>query len=364
MSLLQQSLQHRAQGMSGNYRGGVSSGAAVNQGQAPAPAPAPYHAQSPQGQVNLNQASPHAVPSPGQRAGSLAPSPSSQVNTPMNPVNQEEREYLDKLKSLEKYIEPLRRVIRRHGNEENEKLGKMKKLLDILSNPDKRVPLVTLQKCEDVLKRMQLDTTDTDNADINLQANPDKNPLIDAVLKLQHNSKDGKGVSLNNSLANTFVLPVETVLGPAISLPPLPRTPPALEEHSQHLVPDLLQGEIARLDPRFEVLLDRSQPQYACDAVELVCQLQDKHLPAVPHLRVSIPANYPNYPPQTNIDHPDYLTTPFLKEVTASLTSRLDRMPPKFTLSQLLTAWELSVRAACPPSHIKQMNQQTPLFTL
>ena len=34
--------------MSGNYRGGVSSGAAVNQGQAPAPAPAPYHAQSPQ----------------------------------------------------------------------------------------------------------------------------------------------------------------------------------------------------------------------------------------------------------------------------------------------------------------------------
>merc|ERR1712200_136828 len=183
-------------GMRGNYRGGVSSGAAVNQGQAP-----------------------------GQRAGSLAPSPSSQVNTPMNPVNQEEREYLDKLKSLEKYIEPLRRVIRRHGNEENEKLGKMKKLLDILSNPDKRVPLVTLQKCEDVLKRMQLDTTDTDNADINQQANPDKNPLIDAVLKLQHNSKDGKGASLNNSLANTFVLPVETVLGPAISLPPLPRTP-------------------------------------------------------------------------------------------------------------------------------------------
>jgi len=364
MSLLQQSLQHRAQGMSGNYRGGVSSGAAVNQGQAPAPAPAPYHAQSPQGQINLNQASPHAVPSPGQRAGSLAPSPSSQVNTPMNPVNQEEREYLDKLKSLEKYIEPLRRVIRRHGNEENEKLGKMKKLLDILSNPDKRVPLVTLQKCEDVLKRMQLDTTDTDNADINLQANPDKNPLIDAVLKLQHNSKDGKGVSLNNSLANTFVLPVETVLGPAISLPPLPRTPPALEEHSQNLVPDLLQGEIARLDPRFEVSLDRSQPQYACDAVELVCQLQDKHLPAVPQLRVSIPANYPNYPPQTNIDNPDYLSTPFLKEVTASLTSRLDRMPPKFTLSQLLTAWELSVRAACPPSHIKQMNQQTPLFTL
>jgi mediator of RNA polymerase II transcription subunit 15 len=280
----------------------------------------------------------------------------------MNPVNQEEREYLEKLKSLERYIEPLRRVIRRHGNEDNEKLAKMKKLLDILSNPDKRVPLVTLQKCEDVLKRMQLDTTDSDTADINLQANPDKNPLIDAVLKLQQNAKDGKGVSLNNSLANTFIPPIETVLGQEISLPPLPRTPPP--EPAKERIPDLLQGEIARLDHRFKVMFASSQPDYHSSAIDLLCCLEDKDLPAVPHLRVSIPPNYPDYPPAVDLEKLDFLTTPFLQEVTEALSSRLNRMPHKYTLSQLLTAWELAVRSACPPSHLKNRNQPTPLFTI
>ena len=37
-----------------------------------------------------------------------------------------------------------------------EKLGKMKKLLEILSNPTKRMPLETLKKCEIVLERMDL----------------------------------------------------------------------------------------------------------------------------------------------------------------------------------------------------------------
>ncbi len=306
------------------------------------------------------------VPSPvgaggQQRSNSLAPSPSSQVNTPMgNSGNQEEREYLEKLKSLEKYIEPLRRVIR--NDKDNEKLAKMKKLLDILSNPDKRVPLVTLQKCEDVLKRMQLDTTDSDTQDINLQANPDKNPLIDAVLRLQQNAKDGKGVSLNNSLANTFIPPVEAILGQEISLPPLPRTPPP--ETPKERIPDLLQGEIARLDARFRVIFSSSQPEYFSTAIDLICCLEDKDLPAVPHLRVSIPPNYPDFPPAVDLDNPDFLTTPFLLEVIEALSSRLNRMPLKFTLSQLLNAWEMAVRSACPPSHLKNINQQTPLFTM
>ena len=36
----------------------------------------------------------------------------------------------------------------------------MKKLLEILSNPEKRMPLATLQKCEDVLKKMNLPDID------------------------------------------------------------------------------------------------------------------------------------------------------------------------------------------------------------
>ena len=87
---------------------------------------------------------------------SVTPSPSSTVS----------QEYLEKVKSLEKYIEPLRAMIAKIGNEQQgqERLTKMKKLLDILSNPGRRMPIQTLQKCEDVLKRMALDTVEPDPA--------------------------------------------------------------------------------------------------------------------------------------------------------------------------------------------------------
>ena len=90
---------------------------------------------------------------------SMNPSPSSAVNTPLAaPASQEDREYLEKVKSLEKYIEPLRNMIAKIGNEnDQDRLTKMKKLLDILSNPGRRMPISTLQKCEDVLKRMALE---------------------------------------------------------------------------------------------------------------------------------------------------------------------------------------------------------------
>ena len=48
---------------------------------------------------------------------------------------------------------------------------------------------------------------------------------------------------------------------------------------------------------------------------------------------------------------PDYLTTPFLERVEAAFMSRQARLAPAHTLSQLLTAWELSVRAACSPHY-------------
>ena len=66
---------------------------------------------------------------------------------------------MEKVKQLKKYIEPLKRMIHKIGNKnDQDKLTTMKKLLDILSNPDKRMPIATLQKLEDVLKRMALDT--------------------------------------------------------------------------------------------------------------------------------------------------------------------------------------------------------------
>jgi mediator of RNA polymerase II transcription subunit 15 len=216
------------------------------------------------------------IPSPigGQPRGgpgSLAPSPSSQVNTPLNqPASQEEREYLEKVKQLEKYIEPLRKMIFRIGNDDNEKLAKMKKLLDIMSNPDKRMPLATLQKCEDVLKRMQLDTTESDQSEGGGGA--DKNPLLEAIMTVRQSSRAAAPNLLNNTLARTFLPPMQAVLGPEICLPPLPPSPPPVME-TDEVVSDLLQGEVARLDPRFRVWLSGTQPSGQAGDMEIVCQL-------------------------------------------------------------------------------------------
>merc|ERR1719318_1464895 len=85
---------------------------------------------------------------------------SSKVNT--TPASQEDREYLEKVKEMEKYVEPLRMMLRKENSQD--KLFKIGRLLDILSNPDKRVPIATLQKCEDVLKRMELVTVEQEGA--------------------------------------------------------------------------------------------------------------------------------------------------------------------------------------------------------
>merc|ERR1719158_544175 len=312
------------------------------QPQGPSPIPS-YQGPSPQ---QLQQPSPSMM--------SMNPSPSSAVNTPLGaPASQEDREYLEKVKQLEKYIEPLRRMIHKIGNEnDQDRLTKMKKLLDILSNPDKRMPIATLQKCEDVLKRMALDTVEQEGgADGGQGSGKDQttslNPLLEAVIKI-HGSNN-KASHLNHALSTTFLPPLQAVVGPAICLPPLPSSPDPSDDEDD--VPDVLQGEIARLEPRFKVWLSSSQPSGQCGTVQLVCQLDDRDLPAVPHIQVTIPQAYPRESPIYPTGPPDYLTTPFLQRVDEALNSRLLKLPVKHTLSQLLTAWELSVRAACSPSY-------------
>ena len=56
-----------------------------------------------------------------------------------NPNQNDDQAYLAKVQQLSKYIEPLKKMIAKIGNEDQEKLGKMKKLMDILSNPTKRL---------------------------------------------------------------------------------------------------------------------------------------------------------------------------------------------------------------------------------
>ena len=74
-----------------------------------------------------------------------------------------------------------------------QKLGKMKKLMDILSNPSKRLPMETLLKCEAVLERMNLEAGDHTDTSKAVAATPPTissssvTPLLEAIVKLKNN---------------------------------------------------------------------------------------------------------------------------------------------------------------------------------
>lgn len=88
------------------------------------------------------------------------PSPNTNLNTPMqmaptpSPRNAEDQACMEKIKELRKYTDLLQRMIAKIGNEDMEKSSKMKKLLEILTNPNQRVSMEILLKCEAALKKM------------------------------------------------------------------------------------------------------------------------------------------------------------------------------------------------------------------
>lgn len=295
------------------------------------------------------------LPSPGPRSN-LAPSPMSvSIATPQNdPPGGEDQAYLDKVKQLGRYIEPLSKMIAKIGDEDQEKLGKMKKLMDILSNPTKRIPMETVLKCEAVLERMNLDASDTQETKYSSTVAPtpppisssSSAPLLEAIVKLKSNQKSS--IPLNHALQMTFGAPVEALYGSDITLPPLPKRRRRIDlEEASHsgssgtgvTVPHVLQGEIARLQSHFKVSLDPSQPSGTIvGSILLVCQLEDRDLPSVPPLSVSIPHNYPDTSPSCDTESPEYTSTDFLSKVRSALDSRLTLMPARHTLSQLLNA--------------------------
>ena len=103
-------------------------------------------------------------------------------------------------------IEPLKKMIAKIGNEDQEKLGKMKKLMDILSNPTKRLDYKVLLRCESVLEHMIRDAPP--DATGQESSSSTINPLLDSVLKLKRlNSSQ----SMNHSMYRTFGPPLEAI---------------------------------------------------------------------------------------------------------------------------------------------------------
>ena len=323
--------------------------------QSPSPsAPSPASLGAPSS--NQMVASPALVPSPSsqhammagpQRSVGMAPSPSSSLNTPGGvgaPSPQEDQAYRDKIRQLNRYIEPLRRMITKMGSEGNlDKLSKMKKLLEILSNPTKRVPLETIIKCEVVLEKMDLKRGESSMGPISTSSKEHHffNPLLEAV------SAHLSSPVANHTLQRTFGPSLEALFGPEIKNMPPPLKKQRIEEPISE-IPDVLQGEIARLDQRFKVSVDPAQ-QNGSKCIQLICWLDDRHLPCVPPVSVTVPSDYPQTPPRCVMAPHEYATT-FLFAVQKALNARIAKLPKRFSVSQLLDTWEMSVRQASAPT--------------
>ncbi|XP_026667031.1 mediator of RNA polymerase II transcription subunit 15-like isoform X2 [Ceratina calcarata] len=334
--------------------------------QSPSPsAPSPAALGAPSS--NQMVASPALVPSPNpqhatmagpQRSVGMVPSPSSSLNTPGGvgatpSPQQEDQAYRDKVRQLSKYIEPLRRMIAKMSSDGNvDKISKMKKLLEILLNPTKRTPLDTLLKCEIVLEKLDFKRGDASVRPpvTTLKEHHFFSPLLEAV------STHLQSPVVNHTLQRTFGPCLEALFGPEIkySLCTIRNLPPPLKkqkiEEYPSEIPDVLQGEIARLDQRFKVSLDPAQ-QTGSKCIQLICWLDDRHLPCVPPVSVTVPADYPLTPPRCVMAPHEYATT-FLSAVQKALNARITKLPRRFSVSQLLDTWEMSVRQASAPSQI------------
>ncbi|KAG9353942.1 hypothetical protein JZ751_012066 [Albula glossodonta] len=299
----------------------------------PQPSQSPATARTPQ---NYGVASPGPLNTPGNPSSVMSPAGASQT---------EEQQYLEKLKQLSKYIEPLRRMINKIDKNEDRKkdLSKMKSLLDILTDPSKRCPLKTLQKCEIALEKLKNDMAVPTPPPPPVPSTKQQylcQPLLDAVMA------NIRSPVFNHSLYRTFAPAMTAIHGPPITGPMIPARKRKHEDDDRQTIPNILQGEVARLNSKFLVNLD---PSHCSNngTVHLICKLDDKNLPSVPPLQLSIPADYPDQSPQWADHAQQYGANPFLQTVHRNMTSKLLQLPDKHSVTALLNTWAQSVRQAC-----------------
>ncbi|KAI1232916.1 hypothetical protein IHE44_0006099 [Lamprotornis superbus] len=312
----------------------------VSSGPAPSPSsflpsPSPQPSQSPAAARTPQNFS---VPSPGPLN---TPGNPNSVMSPASSGQSEEQQYLEKLKQLSKYIEPLRRMINKIDKNEDRKkdLSKMKSLLDILTDPSKRCPLKTLQKCEIALEKLKNDMAVPTPPPPPVPPTKQQylcQPLLDAVLA------NIRSPVFNHSLYRTFMPAMTAIHGQPITAPIASPRKRKYEEDERQTIPNVLQGEVARLNPKFLVNLD---PSHCSNngTVHLICKLDDKNLPNVPPLQLSVPADYPDQSPLWIKNPRQYAANPFLQSVYRYMTSKLLQLPDKHSVTALLHTWAQSI---------------------
>lgn len=334
-----------------------------------APSPGSY-AQSPSSTL---MASPMNVNMMGQRGPPSIQSvcsPNPTLNTPVmsasaspnvrtNPPD--DQMYKEKLKQLSKYIEPLRKMIAKIESEsaagdKKKESSKIRSLLEIISDSSRRCSMETLLKCEQVLEKMEFKingqppTSVVSNGTVNpmmmaathAQPMPTKvyeanicQPLLDAIrvnIKKPYFAHTlQRTFSYLNDL-NHLVDRKHTHLTDSVDS----------TDDDESDIPHVIQGEIAKLDDRFEVELDSLQ-LIGGKTVHLLCRLKAIDLPSVPPIHIRVYSNYPYTTPQCLLDADMYDASPFLKRLYRLLASNLNRLSSMHSISTILNRWVLFI---------------------
>ncbi|XP_046447661.1 mediator of RNA polymerase II transcription subunit 15-like [Daphnia pulex] len=273
----------------------------------------------------------------------------------------EEQMYLEKVRQLSRFIEPLTCLIGRIGDVDSEKLSKMKIMLDILSNPSKRMPMDTLLKCEAVLEKMDFKKSESGSVappsvasvpSLGVAVPVNNPPAATPLLSLLETiANQARSPYINHTLQRTFAPAVNSLIGCDIAAPAAPkkRLDSADDDKADELM-YTIEREVANLYPRFKVDLDQLH-LFGSQDLHLICRLEDKYLPSVPSLRIVVPRDYPRTAPFCDSRQPDYDVSGFTRTVLQGLSDRLRHMPHRFTVSQILNCWEMALRHACKPSN-------------
>uniref|UniRef100_A0A3B5KVJ2 Uncharacterized protein n=1 Tax=Xiphophorus couchianus TaxID=32473 RepID=A0A3B5KVJ2_9TELE len=205
-----------------------------------------------------------------------------------------------------------------------------------------RCPLKTLQKCEIALEKLKNDMAVPTPPPPPVPTKQQYlcQPLLDAVMA------NIRSPVFNHSLYRTFAPAMSAIHEPPITGPNVCGRKRKHEEDERQTIPNILQGEVARLDVKFLVNLD---PAFCSNngTVHLICKLDDKNLPSVPPLQLSVPADYPDQSPHWADDGDQYGANGFLQTVHRNMTSKLLQLPDKHSVTELLNTWAQSVRQAC-----------------
>lgn len=296
-------------------------------GHSPGPAPSPQQITSPSSVLSTKI--PGIVDSPFNPPSNLG-----SAESPVKLTDKEEQLYVEKLKQLAVYAEPLRKMIAKMQNEEDKankdskNLKKLKILLSILGDSKERVPYASLLKVENVLvRRLGFNKQDK-------QAATFGHSLVSAL----HAKADSP--QSNNTLYRMFGPTLATIHGPPICPPVVPSSRRESPKPDS-ILPQVVKTEIAQLANKFTVDYANDGDE-DCERMALVCSINDKTLPAVPSLLIRIPEDYPYSSPYC--DTKDYDSTEFFKRIRDRLKDKLSSLPRMYSFSTLLLNWESCVR--------------------